>query len=534
VKRILLSGAFFLFATITFAGPQNSMKGDWVGILKLTEKPSPMRLHVIEDGSGFLNLPLEEIVNQPLTQLAATTREIHFEFKKETVSFQFDGNIQQDSIKGKVTLPDRQGTFDLVRIAPVDIEKYFGTYKSSTGNYLYIRTWDELGDHQLTYFDDAGHVGPLFAKSETEFFSGPSILIPVPVAAKIIFELDASHTVKGIQWSETGKEPVEFQRVTEVREEGVTFQNGEVRLSGSLTLPTGDGKFPALVLIHGSGPVTRDFFGPIAYMFARHKIAVLSYDKRGIGKSQGNWMDAGFEDYAADALAGLHYLSQRKEIDSSAIGLWGISQGGWIAPLAASKDSDVAFVMALSAPAVTPAEQEMQRMSEEMKLQGTPEEQIAGAAKQFHEQIEGLRTEEAKKEFESAVAKLRAEGKTELLNQRGLDNPRYLLFYRRILDYDPLPALQNLKCPVLAIYGEVDRTVPVAGNKSILESALEKAGNKNHLILVLPKGDHALMLSKSGSYTEFPYLNQFVPGLFQTMVDWIVTRASRSPESTEH
>jgi hypothetical protein len=89
VKRILLSGAFFLFTALPFAASQNSIKGDWVGIVQWTEKASPIRLHFSEDGSGTLNLPFEEIVDQPLTQLKLTEGKIHFEFIGSINNFRF-------------------------------------------------------------------------------------------------------------------------------------------------------------------------------------------------------------------------------------------------------------------------------------------------------------------------------------------------------------------------------------------------------------------------------------------------------------
>jgi uncharacterized protein len=503
------------------AESKQSLTGDWIGIIDFGEQPVPFRVHFDSNDRNLINLPFEEIVNKPIGKTTITNENLHFEFDQDKTSFIFDGSLKANSISGRVASNEKKGSFELVRTLNVEVKRYFGTYELGPGKYFYIRTWDELGDNQLTYFDDEGHVGPLFAKSETEFFSGPSIWIPLPATKTFTFAKNDSGAVDGLLWQQ-GSEPARrLKRVDLSKEEEVKFQNGKIQLSGSLTIPGGTGRFPALVLVHGSGPVTRDFFGPIAYVFARHGIAVLSYDKRGMGGSQGHWMDMGFEDYVADALAGIHYLLQRKEIRSDAIGLWGISQAGWIVPQAAVRDSNVAFVMLNSTPAVTPAEQEIQRMSEEMKVAGSTQQEITEAVNQYNSQIQGLRPEEARKELELQMQKLHDEGKTELLSTRGLANPRYLLFYRRILDYSPVPSLQKLKCPVLVLYGELDRGVPVKENKSIIEHALQKAGNHNYTIRILPKGNHALMLSETGSMREFPYLHQFVPGLFETMVQWI-------------
>ena len=98
-------------------------------------------------------------------------------------------------------------------------------------------------------------------------------------------------------------------------------------------------------------------------------------------------------------------------------------------------------------------------------------------------------------------------------------NPKFLLFYRKILDFDPVPFLQKVRCPTLVLYGELDSLVPVKGNRQKLEDALKE--NKKVDVRVIPKADHALMLSKTGSLEEFPFQNQFAPDFFKTLTRWI-------------
>ena len=129
------------------------------------------------------------------------------------------------------------------------------------------------------------------------------------------------------------------------RREEVTFRNGAVSLAGTLTLPSGIKPHPAVVFIHGSGPDSRENYSFYAELFARHGIATLIYDKRGVGASTGDWRRVHFRDLAEDALAGVRLLRSHKDIDASRIGLWGGSNGGWVAPLAASLSNDVAFVI---------------------------------------------------------------------------------------------------------------------------------------------------------------------------------------------
>jgi len=103
----------------------------------------------------------------------------------------------------------------------------------------------------------------------------------------------------------------------------------------------------------------------------------------------------------------------------------------------------------------------------------------------------------------------------------GPENPRFLLFYNRIMDFDPLPILQKMNRPVLVLYGEADRGVPVKGNLDKLVNALKQAKDVRYSVRVFPKGNHALLLSETGSYEEFFHLNRFVPEFFSTLIDWL-------------
>src|SRR5262249_33986915 len=143
-----------------------------------------------------------------------------------------------------------------------------------------------------------------------------------------------------------------------IREEAVRFVSGKNSLSGTLVLPEGSGlegtrlegskRGPAVVLFHGSGPQRRDLF--TARWVAAQGVAALAYDKRGVGESEGDFKAVPFMELCDDGLAAIEYLKSRKEIDAKRIGVWGLSQGGWLGPLAASRSSEIAFVIAVSGP----------------------------------------------------------------------------------------------------------------------------------------------------------------------------------------
>lgn len=522
--------SFFVMISIVQLNHAADLTGDWVGTVTFAQNPVPMRLHFESEGNtqtGTLTIPTERIINSALTNIKFDSKNLHFEFQTQSGSMNFDGTSIENSIQGTLKQGELQGKFEVIHLFSVDPKKYFGIYEFNSKEHLYIRTWDELGDNQLTFFDDSGGVGPLYASTETNFYAGSGLWIPLPTKAQVIFRKDKQGNIEGLTWSESGKEPRFAKRISPYKEEEIIFKNGAIQLSGTLVIPSTKGPHPAVILVHGSGPVTRDFYGPLSYVLARNGIAVLSYDKRGIGNSTGHWLDQSFEDLASDVLAGMNYLQNRKEIQADKIGLWGISQGGWIVPLAAAQSKDIAFAILVSAAGVTPAEQSLMSTEAEMRMQNIPDEKIKAAVAETKTQIDSLNSEEAKTEFEAQVEKLKSEGNQKLLDSSGLENPRFLLFFRRIMNFQTIPNLEKLTCPTLVIYGDKDRVVPVQGNKEKLEKALEK--NRDVTFMVFPDGDHALLLTKTGSTQDFFYSNQFVPGFFELMVNWIHDKTGATP-----
>src|ERR1043166_2477625 len=154
------------------------------------------------------------------------------------------------------------------------------------------------------------------------------------------------------------------------KEEDVAFQSGGVTLTGTLRLPLTNGKHPAVFLLVGSGPVARDGEWVYADHFARHGIATLVYDKRGTGSSGGDYRDESLNDEAADALAGIHYLQSRKDINARRVGLYGRSHGGIVAPLAGSLSKDVAFIINVSGAGVPPYQQVTYQAAAQMRRAG--------------------------------------------------------------------------------------------------------------------------------------------------------------------
>ena len=320
------------------------------------------------------------------------------------------------------------------------------------------------------------------------------------------------------------------------REESVTFANpkAQVSLAGTLTLPAGAGPFPAAILIAGSGPQDRDDsvaghrpFLVLADHLTRNGIAVLRYDKRGIGKSPGSFDQATTEDFASDASAALAYLKSRKEVDGKKIGLIGHSEGGIIAPMLASRSSDVAWVVLLAAPALKGEEIMLLQSELILKAAGFDDDRIA-KARDFNKQSYDLARKE--KDPEALETKL-----TDLVDSTGMSTtlpPSTLkpqarmmtsAWFRFFLDYDPVPALKKTQCPVLALNGDKDLQMAPKENLAQIQKALQEGGNKDFQTKELPGLNHLFQHAPTGSPTEYGGIEEtFAPEALNAISDWIL------------
>ena len=298
-------------------------------------------------------------------------------------------------------------------------------------------------------------------------------------------------------------------------QEEVTFQNGDVTLAGTLTLPSGNGPHPAVVFIHGSGPDSRENYRFYADLFALEGIATLIYDKRGVGASTGDWRRVHFKDLAEDALAGVRMLKNRSDINPDKIGLWGGSNGGWVAPLAASLSDDVAFVITVAGAVVPPTELVKWRSVNYVRSAGHSDEVVQQVSRLMDLQFELVRKEGWEKgweKYEAGLQKIRNEpwfGRLAAL--RNPHNGSWFLPYTASIDFDPVPVYEGLNVPVLAILGEADPLVPARETAAILER-VKRDHNRDITVAILAGADHNM---------NRPTGPRPVPEYAETMINWI-------------
>jgi pimeloyl-ACP methyl ester carboxylesterase len=296
----------------------------------------------------------------------------------------------------------------------------------------------------------------------------------------------------------------------------VTFENQGTRLSGDLRRPAaGDGPFPAVAFVDGSGPAERDSFDVEAEFLAGAGFASLTWDKPGCGSSGGDWRDQSLQDRASEALAAVACLAGQEGVDPARIALLGGSQGGWVGPLAAAMDPRVAAVVSLSGSGVSPYEQEAYRVEHLLRDAGVADDQVAEAMAFFHHRAARLRRGDDLADVLADQLRHRDARWYPALGDDGV--VEHLAFMARIYDHDPVPVLERVTCPVLAIWGQRDLYVPVAASAERFAAALGRAGNGSFRLEVVADADHGLRLPAADGDERGPR----IPDLMDMVVGWL-------------
>jgi pimeloyl-ACP methyl ester carboxylesterase len=342
--------------------------------------------------------------------------------------------------------------------------------------------------------------------------------------------------------------PQEPTRPLPYREEEVAYDSVPgVRLAATLTLPQGPGPFPAVVLITGSGPQDRDEsvaghrpFYVLADALTRRGIAVLRADDRGVGGSTGGFPGATSEDFATDALAGVRFLAAHPDIRADAIGLVGHSEGGLVAPLAATRAVPevraIEFLVLLAGPGVPLGDILVEQQRLILGAQGVPAAFI-DANSRVVDRLIAIALEEGDADRTASAMRValtdhmatlpegvRAGASAQMEAQVQQMSSAWM---RWMLAYDPLPALRALQIPVLALFGERDLQVPPRQSKPPLETAVRAAGHPASRVVELPGLNHLFQAAPTGSPAEYAAIEETMnAAALELIAGWIVERAA--------
>jgi uncharacterized protein len=396
-------------------------------------------------------------------------------------------------------------------------------------------------------------------------FEGSSLKMAIPAIAGVYQGTWKNDNLIDGTWSQSGAvfplvlnrldKPIEIKRPQNpakpypYTEKEISFENSDAGclLTGTLTLPPGNGPFPAVVLLTGSGAQDRDEmvfnhrpFLVLADHLTRKGIAVLRYDDRGVGKSTGQFATATTADFAMDAVAAVRFLKSVPEIDTARIGLLGHSEGGVVAPIAASMLPSTAFIVLLAGTGL-PGEDILYMQSRLIaKAEGKSDKEIEKSRK-LQEKLFAV----AKNERDDSTASYaidavmsdylaslpEEERKDSGMNEAMMKQQKASIlspWFRYFLTLDPRDYLVKVRCPVLALNGELDLQVPAKENTSAIEKTLKNAGNKDVTIKIFPGLNHLFQHCKTGSPTEYSAIEEtFAPRALDMVSVWILERVRK-------
>ena len=299
--------------------------------------------------------------------------------------------------------------------------------------------------------------------------------------------------------------------------EEIVFLNQNLKLAGTLYLPETGAPYPAVVAVHPASEAQRTslFFAHLTAQLPPAGIAVLLFDRRGSGASDGEFATADFEALAGDVLAAVAYLQSRPEIDGRRIGLHGTSQGAWIAPLAAARQPEIAALVAVSAAGVSPAEQMDYGVSFHLAQAGYGPEVIAQALAlrgRVHAYFRGQAAREAvaaelgrhehEPWFEDAYLYPSGELPSDVTRSK----------WHYEMDYEPLPVWQKVEQPTLFLFADVDEWVPVDQS---LKNYTHATRHLSDVTLTRVSGTDHLMRTAEGEVS---------PAYLSVLLAWLTAR----------
>lgn len=319
------------------------------------------------------------------------------------------------------------------------------------------------------------------------------------------------------------------------RTEEVTFRSDAdgVTLAGTLSLPDDEGPHPAVVLLPGSGENDRDYtyrghksFLVLADYLTRRGIAVLRYDQRGVGESEGRLSGASLEDLARDAASALRFVKERPSTEASSVGLIGHSMGGMIAPWIHDQFQEAAF-LALLAPPSLPGHQVLsQQQARLADAAGASPAEVDSIRERTHRVFEILRSDRDSADVASQLRPIYREGgaRNDPLQLRVEANTSR--WFRDFARYDPRPALRKVDVPILVVFGDRDLMVPPQQNAAPMRAALESSPSDHVSVRVLEGLNHLMQPAKADQAGNAAEIDTTLsPEILEQLTGWIQERA---------
>jgi pimeloyl-ACP methyl ester carboxylesterase len=479
--------------------PPEPVTGQWIGA---ATKPDGSTVSVVLSFDGSEpDLYIEPLTKKWKLELMQNGDTVQFSVEGASSypfkQIEFTGKHSHAGFTGQVTWDGQVSEVIFTPLASVDsaqLEKLEGLYQFESGRALSIIVSPAFSAGGLDFFSktlmmtdfESGALRGLYPIDDLTFAVGALRVVGTPFEGRIQFMVDESKNVMGLMWWDDFSDVAptsssgQFAARVEYHQEEVTFMSADgTQLAGLLSKPESDTPLPAFMMIHGSEPGMRRNFGNkvMAHFMLSHGFAILNYDKRGVGDSDGTYQESAnsgnLQKLSEDAIDGVEYLASRPEIDTGFIGLIGFSQAGWVIPLAASQSKAITHMVILSGPA-----------------ESTRQEDVFSSYTNDGDTV----TEYDDAKITEQIRNIPPSG------------------------FDPIPIIAELNQPGLWLWGSVDKSVPVTFSAENLQAIID-SGKDKFSYEIFPNGDHNLNESPHGLFAEIPYSPQVL--FYSTLAEWL-------------
>ncbi len=527
----ILACSLAVLSVAKAAGNERTVEGNWVGGVEVAGKYVFLRGRIERKGGKF-----SAVIDAPLRGRTVTTealtigRTVSFRLPIDDNSLHFEGLAEPERISGSVNRADgtKVGEGSLHRWTPVDtkiLSLYSGAYSIDENRIITIQD----GRFALYYYDSGtGRYGIAYPSSPTEFFLGPAILRFDSVVLRISFVIDAEGRALALRLTDGRPTSLEGRRAKTFQTEDVVVPNGDIRLAATVRLPRSSNRHVGIVLIHGSGPQDRNGFNGAlrihADELARRGITVVTYDKRGVGTSTGSFERTTYEELTADAVAVVRYLRARSDLGLTRIGVWGISQGGQLAPMVAGSEPSIGFVANTSGTVTNPEEQEIYRTVAQLRAEGLDEATIRDGTTlqilKFYYARTGIGWDGYQEYYQRYH---QAPWFEEIIGSPATKESTSWAFWRAINVIEPSEFWRRVRVPSLVIFGGRDRLSPVDRSTVLFREAMARARNQRFEVKVFPQATHDMHEDPTGTINQMTEIQQYQPGYFDYLLRWIVS-----------
>jgi dienelactone hydrolase len=514
MRATLRAFVVILTATVSLHGAAIE---NWVAVIESSKTPTRADLHIeVVAGkiTGSADLPFEDKMGLPVSG--------HLDDRRLEIRFD---DVEFAATRTGRFAEGRTNSGAPVHLAQIDsidrnaINELAGLYEFSPGHVLAF-THFPVG---LVYTDfDSGRTGGLLPVSRDEFIGGPAVAVPLPIRVRAHFGRDGSGHVISVRFGLDDASEHTAKRIR-FRQEEIEFKSTDVKLSGTLTLPNGSGPFAATLRIAGAGPLTR--VTTADEYSAYQGVAFFSYDKRGTGKSTGDWRGTSVKDLTDDARAALTMLKNRSDIDANRLSIGAGSEGAWPAAVLVHENPSLAGIALYAGPVLPYLDEFLAEVRASLindGFSGVALEEAVAFEKDVHNVIKrtGLRTDADWTEYENLVAAHKNEKWISDVTSWPRNDRRWTKFLA-MASFDPTEVWGTTRVPILALYGGKDINVPAMANVAALQAFVAQSRNPDVVIKVFPDANHEFMQAKTGDLErEAPYLSKYVPGFYELSTDW--------------